>query len=231
MKRSTLLVAGCAIASILLFAACGGGGTSKPSLNVKSYPENEVLGNAPNILFQFCQKDSIISNYYDNELREIRDEAEKVESESKLKKLYEKYDLLDAEEEAELDKLWDEKEAAIEKEKAKLIGKEIPFEIEEGTWYDITDLTITNFEKGYVSIVGTIKVKDEEQVNKPNMYYYPIIPFICLDSQGNEIYKNCNSNQNSKRDENLVFKSGFDLRHDTGRAFLDFAKIRFLNKN
>jgi hypothetical protein len=39
------------------------------------------------------------------------------------------------------------------------------------------------------------------------------------------------SNQNSKRDENLVFKAGFDLRHDTGSAFLDFARIRFLNKN
>lgn len=231
MKRSILLIAGCAIASVLLFAACGGGGNSKPSLNVKSFPENEILGNAPNILFQFCQKDSIISNYYDNELREIRNKAEKVESQTELKKLYEKYDLLEAEEEAELDKLWDEKEAAIEKEKAKLIGKKIPFEIEEGTWYEITDLTVDNFEKGYVSIIGTIKVIDEEQVNKPNMYYYPVISFSCLDSQGNEVYKSCNRNQLSKREENLVFNSGFDLRHDTGRAFLDFAKIRFLNKN
>ena len=232
MKRSTLLVAGCAIASILLFAACGDGGTSSSSssVKIKDYPENVIFGKIPGIICQFYEKDSIYDSQYDMERQKIEEKVYKTKSQDDILKLYEEDEKLRDERDAKLNQAREEKSAAIEKEKAALIGKSIPFEMEEGTWYEITDLVITDVNSdGTALITGTFKVINEDRVKRA-FFSYPSIYCSCLDSQGNEICDYCNSNTVEKGDENLVFKTGFSLFRDSGKAFLDFAKVRFLNK-
>lgn len=233
MKRSLLFVAGCAMACVLLFAACGGGGTSSSSssVKIKDYPENAIFGKIPGIICQFYEKDSIFDSQYDKEREKIEEKAYKTKSESEIMKLYEESEKLRDERDAKVEKAREEKNAAIEQEKAALIGKSIPFEMEDGAWYEITDLVITDVNSdGTALITGTFKVINEDRVKRA-FFSYPSIYCSCLDSQGNEICQYCNSNTVEKGDENLVFKTGFSLFRDSGKAFLDFAKVRFLNKD
>lgn len=220
-------------ATSLILTSCGGGGTSSSSssVKIKDYPENEIFGKIPGILCQYFEKDSIFESQYDKEREKIEEKAYKAKNQDEILKLYEESEKLSDERDNKVEKAREEKSAAIEKEKAALIGKSIPFEMEEGTWYEITNLVITDVNSdGTALITGTFKVINEERVKKA-FFSYPSIYCSCLDSQGNVICEYCNSNTVEKGDANLVFKTGFSLFRDSGKAFLDFAKVRFLNKD
>jgi ABC-type antimicrobial peptide transport system permease subunit len=220
MKRSILLIAGCAIASILLFAACGGGGTASfSSIKVKDFPENEVFGKVPVIFRQTWIKDSIIQEIYQAERDRIREKSNYDELDDKLTK-----DRKLAEQ-----KVGEELETVIENEKAKLIGKKVPFELEEGAWYEITDLYVSDLVPDGIRLTGSFKVVDETQARKSfDKYYYPMIYFVYLDSKGNE---------SSDLGVDLGYRKPDDINFittltrytpDHCQTLLDFAKIKFL---
>ena len=223
-KRNLFVTMFCAgvFATALLLTSCGGGGTASfSSIKVKDFPENEVFGKVPVIYRQTWIKDSIIGEIYQAERDRIREKSNYDELDDKLtkdKKLAEQ-------------KVGEELETVIENEKAKLIGKKVPFEMEEGAWYEITDLYVSDLFSDGIRLTGSFKVVDETQARKSfDKYYYPTINFVYLDSKGNESSNLGVDLGYRKADDTNFIITLTRYTPDHCRILLDFAKIKFVKQ-
>ena len=223
-KRNLFATMFCAgiFATALLLTSCGGGGTASfSSIKVKDFPENEVFGKVPVIYRQTWIKDSIIGEIYQAERDRIREKSNYDELDDKLTK-----DRKLAEQ-----KVGEELETVIENEKAKLIGKKVPFEIEEGAWYEITDLYVSDLFTDGIRLTGSFKVVDETQAKKSfDKYYYPMIYFVYLDSKGNESSDLGVDLGYRKADDTNFIITLTRYTPDHCRTLLDFSKIKFVKK-
>lgn len=240
MKRSTLLVVGCAFASVLLFAACGGGGTEtsssiSKSVKLKDFPENATLGKLPGIFCQYLQMDSVIRASYNpeyNELKEKSKKAMKAGNEKDWNKYEAKIDELLEKEKADKKKNEEDMLSAIGKEKENLIGKKIPFEVEEGAWFEMTDLVVSDItEKGNLMVKGTFKLAVDEKKLRTIFGGKYTINGDCLDSNGNTICPSGYVYESFTGDKTLgsteTYETEIPMPFSISKAMLNFDKIRF----
>ena len=236
MKRSTLFVAGCAIASILFFASCGGGSDTSSeiwSVKLKDFPENATLGKLPGIFCHYLQMDSVIRAGYNPEYEELKEKSKKAMkagSEKDWNKYEAKIDELLEKEKADKKRNKEEMLSAIEKEKENLIGRKIPFEVEEGAWFEIADLYISDItEEGNLKVTGTIKVATEKAtVWLGNKYS---INGNCLDSKGNVICPSGYVYESFTGDKSIgsteTYVTEVPMPFSISKAMLDFDKMTF----
>ena len=240
MKRSTLFVAGCAIAAVLLFAACGGGGTetsssTSKSVKLKEFPENVTLGKLPGIFCQYLQMDSVIRASYNPEYDELKEKsrkAMKAGNEKEWNKYEAKIDDLLEKENADKKKNEEDMLSAIGKEKENLIGRKIPYEVEEGAWFEMTDLFISDVtEKGNLMVTGSFKLAVDEKKLRTIFGGKYTINGECLDSQGNKICPSGYVYESFKGDKSLgsteTFVMEIPMPFSISKAMLNFDKIWF----
>ena len=144
MKRLNIAAAA---AVAVIFASCGGDGGSK-----NKYPDSELFGNVLALQCQYADQDSILKA----EMEEAEKNAEW--SESGIKKFTALKEKNKAAREENVQQLAN----AVEQAKASLIGHDIPFEVMEGTGYEVLEVKISDIEKlGTFSVRAKIRVIDE----------------------------------------------------------------------
>lgn len=221
MKNIKLIFSVVSLAVLFAFflTSCKGDGEASSS---KGLNKNEVIGNIPSIIYQFQQKDSVLDAKSQADFDKIKEKAD----EKKIKVLYEKY-------QKQKEALAQEKESIIEKEKSVLVGKQIPYEMEEALGFEVTNFVIKDIDKdgqieaefevkltnpsiaqlmGYSTtelVVSTVYVnKSDEVFGSPSAFYVP------LDSK--EI------------GATGTYKSYIHIRSRDAKDFVEFAKLRFV---
>lgn len=222
-------------ATALLLTSCGGGeGGGKNNVKIEKFPKNEILGNMVNIVNEHYVLDSI----YDTEIKELKNKYD-VKNEKEYEKYKEEYIKLTEKEE----KLNADYQSAVEAEKVNLIGKPIPFEMEDDLGYEVTECKIVDVNKhGGFKMSINVKLTDPSKlslVGFKKVNFYSHIQYI--DKNGN-IIQNRNENvgnlfEVSLPDKNVgtvgTGESWEDIGWYSGRFaknFANFAKIRFVKK-
>jgi hypothetical protein len=167
-------------ATALLLTSCGGGeGGGKNNVKIEKFPKNEILGNMVNIVNEHYVLDSIS----DLEIKELKNKYD-----VKNEKEYEKYknEYIKLTEKAE--KLNADYYSAVEAEKVNLIGKSIPFEMEDDFGYEVTECKIVDVNKyGGFKMSINVKLTDPDKAlagsRRPNFNCY----LQYLDKNGNII--------------------------------------------
>ncbi len=116
-----------AVAIIATMASCGGGSGSG-----KKLAKNDVLGDMPNVVYQHFQVDSIIDADEKEAYKGIKSEKDF----GKAMKIKAKFDEREEKEDAQF-------KANIEKIKAELVGKDIPYEVENNVGYEIMSCKVS----------------------------------------------------------------------------------------
>jgi hypothetical protein len=197
----------------MLMAACGGGGKSGGNL-----PTNDVLGNLPNIKYEKHCADSIRNSEEETAYNDVKDFEQMAKVKEKFKKQADEAKAKFAE--------------AIQKEKANLVGKAIPFEMEQGAGYEISNLVIKNVESdGSISAECQVKITDVAvctTTRKPEL----VISFQNCGKDGNPVggqgmaYVPVSGKENGATGtySNFIIQfSGKDAA-----KYVDFAKVKFL---
>ena len=237
-KRNFFATMFCAgvFATALLLTSCGGGeGGGKNNVKIEKFPKNEILGNMVNIVNEHYVLDSINKA----EFKELKNKYD-VKNEKEYEKYKEQYTkLTEKKEELNADYL-----SAVEAEKVNLIGKSIPFEMEDDLGYEVTELKIVDVSKyGGFKMSVTAKLTDPNKeilVGSSRVNLYCHLQFI--DKNGN-IIKNGDENighvfEVSLPDKNPgavgTAESLEDIGWHSGRFAKNFAnlsKVRFVKKN
>jgi hypothetical protein len=198
--------------SVVMMASCGGGSGSG-----KKLASNEFLGDLPNLVYQYHFADSLIK-------AERKAERAKLNSKSDAAKWDKIKEKLDAREKEEKEKL----KVAIGKIKPTLIGKDIPFEVEEGAGYKISSCKISDlYETGDAKIEFYVEITDVSKAI-PSRYTTKFIGGMeNIDRNGNKIGTNGSFNVEMSSRENGVTAKGETSIHHISAQHVDFAKIKF----
>jgi hypothetical protein len=204
--------------SAMMMVSCGGGSSSSG----KKLASNDVFGDLPSLKYQYENQDSELK-------AKAKDEQKNLPfNESGLKKakaIDEKY--------AAKRKATKEKFAAdVEKLKPSLIGKAIPYEVEEGAPFEITSCKIVElFDSGSIRYEFELKITDAKAI-QPNWSNEFWVFCDYLDKDGNKFDGN-SSGVVIPREEKV---DGATFTHQEPSSFsspekyVNFAKIRFLAK-
>ena len=217
MKKTFFVVF--AIACAMFFASCGGGSTG----GGKKLAKNDFLGDLPNLVYQKHLTDS------------IRNAEEKLEG-NKLDP-NKKGDWKKATEIAEKFKIRRKTEdesfkTDCEKLKPELIGKEIPFETEENTGYEVTYCKISDVEKGSVYVDFEVRITNTNaakiiKYGKPQI----IVTVQNIKQDGNKLssdgayYVELSGRENGAtgRSKRIIAISA-----EKAEEYVNFAKLRFV---
>lgn len=225
MKKQifNVLTIGTILSIALLFTACGGGSGSSKS--TKKLPTHEIFGNLINIVYQHNYSDSVKN-------AEAKTKIEKIESKGYSESAVEKITAIRTELKQDKATSKSELKEAIAKEASNLIGKKIPFEMEDGLGYEVTDLDIVKvYESGQVEADCQIKVIDIKAVKTFGNDI--IISFINCDKNGNTIGKAGAAYVKLFEKANgatASYKMQFHVYGKGVEKYLDFQKVRFLKK-
>ena len=216
-KQNKFLVAFAILGlSVMILASCGGGSAGKKLAN------NEFLGNLPNLMYQKAFTDSVNKAKYNAEMKKL--DGKKASDWEKGAKISKKYKARDNEDDAKY-------EAEIEKIKQTLIGKNIPFEVEEGTGYEILSCKISDVKTDRIYVEFEAKVTDVNKVF-PSKYSKSLSGTpLSIDKNGKQIgihYFTLNFSDNK---EGTTNKGNIDIFLKKEAAqYADFAKIKFIKK-
>jgi hypothetical protein len=200
----------------MFFASCGGGSGSSSG---KKLASNEVFGDLPNAVYQ-RQYANTVAEKHKNVERDKLDGNNKGDQ-AKWKKIQEKYKKSLDENEAKL-------AAEVEKIKPTLIGKEIPYEVEEGAPYEITSCKIVEVgQHGYVDYELVLKITDAKAIKTNwNDEYYVNSDYV--DKAGNRFSGGSNGVKISKKENGATCTHKGRILFDNAERYVDFAKIKFL---
>ncbi len=242
-KKSVLATLFCAgiFATSLILASCGGGGDSetktKNEVKFQKSPKNEILGDLVNISCEYAAK----WNASEAEYEEAR-QKNKEKSADNSDKREQNYAKISAEHKERGKQIVADANAALEKEMATLIGKDIPFECEEGLGFEVVECKISGITKHMGSCnrttltfnykVKPVDAKIIEKLDSMRSGLYKCLDAkgnILLDSKGNEVETNVlgisyNEKKQLKNGETIEKEGWFVLEP----CFANFAKIKFV---
>ena len=201
----------------MFIASCGSAGGGK------KIAKNDFLGDLPNLIYQKNLIDSIrnaeekaaTAKLNPNE-KSDREKAVKISDKFKARKQAEneKYD------------------ANVEKIKAELVGKSIPFEVEEGTGYEITYCKISDVQGRTIYVEFEVKITDVKtaeisRYGKPEVF----VMAQSIDKNGNQI--GADGGYNIDITDRADGATGKDNRliaisQKYVEKYADFAKFRFI---
>jgi uncharacterized FlaG/YvyC family protein len=238
---ATLFCAGIFVSSLIL-TACGGGGDgeakTKSDVKFQKSPKNEILGDLVNISCEY-------------EAKWLASEAEYEDARQKNKEKYadnsdkreQNYQKISASHKERTKQIVAEANAALEKEMAGLIGKDIPFEVEDGLGFEIVECKIsekitkhaTSCNRTTLTFYYKVKPVDAKIIEKLDSMrsgLYKCLDAngnVLLDSKGNEIGTNVlgisyNEKKQLKNGETIEKEGWFVLEP----CFANFAKIKFV---
>ncbi|MBQ6306315.1 MAG: hypothetical protein IJK78_07105 [Bacteroidales bacterium] len=237
---ATLFCAGI-FATSLILASCGGGGDSetktKNEVKFQKSPKNEILGDLVNISCEYATKWNASEAEYEEarqkNMEKYADNSDKREQNylkiSESHKERGKQIVADA-------------NAALEKEMAGLIGKDIPSEVEGGLGFEVVECKITGITKHATSCNRTtltfnykVKPVDAKIIEKLDSYSWLYKSLdangnVLLDSQGNEIAEVGGFSYNEKKqlkNGEIVEKEGWFVLQP---SYANFAKIKFVKR-
>jgi len=202
----------------MFIASCGGGSSGK------KLASNDVLGDLPNLLYQ----------------RDVTDSIRKAEERAALEKLnpnkkgdWDKAAKIDAKFDARREKEEAAFEAEVAKLKSVLVGKAIPFEMEEGLPYEITSCKIVEVnDGGTLNYEFELKVLDAKAVKAKTNWsneYYVIGKY--LDKDGNEFDGNSSGVKIPKAEDGETFTHVEWFSMPSPAKYANFAKIKFVKPN
>jgi len=242
-KTSLLTTMFCtgAFAAALLFTSCGGSGGSsgetKSDVKFQKSPKNEILGDLVNISCEYATKWNASEAEYEEarqkNMEKYADNSDKREQNylkiSESHKERGKQIVADA-------------NAALEKEMAGLIGKDIPSEVEDGLGFEVVECKISGITKHMGSCNRTtltfnykVKPVDAKIIEKLDSYSWLYKSLdangnVLLDSQGNEIAEVGGFSYNEKKqlkNGEIVEKEGWFVLQP---SYANFAKIKFVKR-
>lgn len=240
-KRNILTTMFCAgtFATALLFTSCGSGGnsegTTKSDVKFQKSPKNEILGDLVNISSEYAAKWKASEDEYENarqkNMEKYADNSDKREQ---------NYAKISAEHKERGKQIVADANAALEKEMAALIGKDIPFEVEDGLGFEVMECKISGITKHMGSCNRTtlnfnykVKPVDAKIIEKLGSYSWLYKSLdangnVLLDSQGNEIAEVGGFSYNEKKqlkNGEIVEKEGWFVLQP---SYANFAKIKFV---
>jgi hypothetical protein len=241
MKKKLLTTMFCAgaFAAALLFTSCGGGSGETKTNEVKfqKSPKNEILGDLVNISSEYAAK----WNAREAEYEEARQKNKEKYADNSDKR-EQNYAKISAEHKERGKQIVADANAALEKEMATLIGKDIPFECEEGLGFEVVECKISGITKhmgscNRTTLTFNYKVKPVdskiiEKLDSMRSGLYKCLDAkgnILLDSKGNEVETNVlgisyNEKKQLKNGETIEKEGWFVLEP----CFANFAKIKFV---
>lgn len=237
---ATLFCAGI-FATSLILASCGGGGDSetktKNEVKFQKSPKNEILGDLVNISCEYAAK----WNASEAEYEEARQKNKEKYADNSDKR-EQNYAKISAEHKERGKQIVADANAALEKEMATLIGKDIPFECEEGLGFEVVECKISGITKHMGSCnrttltfnykVKPVDAKIIEKLDSMRSGLYKCLDAngnVLLDSKGNEVETNVlgisyNEKKQLKNGETIEKEGWFVLEP----CFANFAKIKFV---
>ena len=237
---ATLFCAGI-FATSLILTSCGGGGDSetktKNEVKFQKSPKNEILGDLVNISCEYAAK----WNASEAEYEEARQKNKEKYADNSDKR-EQNYAKISAEHKERGKQIVADANAALEKEMATLIGKDIPFECEEGLGFEVVECKISGITKhmgscNRTTLTFNYKVKPMdakiiEKLDSMRSGLYKCLDAkgnILLDSKGNEVETNVlgisyNEKKQLKNGETIEKEGWFVLEP----CFANFAKIKFV---
>ena len=237
---ATLFCAGI-FATSLILASCGGGGDSetktKNEVKFQKSPKNEILGDLVNISCEYAAK----WNASEAEYEDARQKNKEKYADNSDKR-EENYKKISASHKERAKQIVADANAALEKEMAGLIGKDIPFELEDGLGFEVVECKISKITKHATSCNRTTltfnyKVKPVdaniiEKLDSMRSGLYKCLDAngnVLLDSKGNEVETNVlgisyNEKKQLKNGETIEKEGWFVLEP----CFANFAKIKFV---
>ena len=158
----------------LMFTNCGGGSGSG-----KKLASNEFLGDLPNLVYQNGFKDSVRNAKEDAEMNKLN--PSKISDWEKGAKIKEKF-------KAQKEEAKKEFNAELEKLKPAIVGKDIPFEMEEGLGYEIISFNVTEIDSyGSVRTNLEVKITDPKEANLMRYANALSVKLHEVDTDGNKI--------------------------------------------
>lgn len=245
-KRSVLTTIFCAgaFATALLFTSCGSGsnseGTTKSDVKFQKSPKNEVLGDLVNIAGEYSAKWKASEDEYkaakEKNIEKYADNSDKREQ---------NFVKISAKHKEKANQILADANAALEKEMATLMGKDIPSEVEDGLGFEVVECKISGITKHMVSYGRTtlnfkykVKLVDAKMLEKLDSFWsglYRVLDAngnVLLDPKGNEIAAEVFSiSKDEKKQLNngeIVEKEGWFVLEP---SFANFAKIKFVKKD
>ena len=237
---ATLFCAGI-FATSLILASCGGGGDSetktKNEVKFQKSPKNEILGDLVNISGEYSAKWKTSEDEYEEarqkNMEKYADNSDKREQ---------NYVKISADHKERGKQIVAEANAALEKEMAGLIGKDIPFEVEDGLGFEVAECKISGITKHATSCnrttltfnykVKPVDAKIIEELDSMRSGLYKCLDAnenVLLDSKGNEIETNV---LGISYDEKKQLKNGETIEKEgwfvLEPCFANFAKIKFV---
>jgi hypothetical protein len=208
-----------AIVCVMLISSCGGGSGSGGSKLAK----NDFLGDMPNIVYQKHLTDSIRNAEEKAALSKITGKSNS--DMEKAMKIYEKFKTRKKTEDEQL-------KANVEKIKPELIGKDIPFEVEEGAGYEITYCKISDVESSSISVDFEVKITDVAVAGISN-YGKPriIVTVQDIDKDGKQIdangayYIDISGKENGATGKSKLLVS---ISKQNAKGYVNFANFKFI---
>jgi hypothetical protein len=208
------------IAMVAMMASCGGSGSSG-----KKLASNEFLGDLPNLVYQKGYSDSVLNANEKAEMDKL--DGSKKSDWEKAAKIDDKYDI----KKEEADKKF---EAEVEKIKPSLVGKDIPFEVEEGIGYEITSCKVSKVEGSTVYVDFEVKVTDFKVANIERYGNKLILKWHEIDKEGKLMgseYGHVYYLELDKKEDGATGKTTqfISISSKEAEKYVNFAKIKFVN--
>lgn len=226
MKNKTFITlsTGMVLGIVLLFTACGGGSGSSSS--AKKLPTHEVFGDILDIANRYHYTDSVRE-------AECVAKIEKLKLKGLSESSVQKITALRAQRKQDEKNSKAELEEAIAKEKSNVIGKKVPFEVEEGLGYEVTDFTVVDVEKdGDVSAKCQLKITDAKAADIIGGKLF--IEFDFFDKDGNSMGKKGAAYVKlPEAADGATASQGilFNTSSNRAKKYVNFAKVKFLKEN
>jgi hypothetical protein len=211
--------------SVVMMTSCGGGSGSVG----KKLASNEFLGDLPNLVYQKAINDSI---------REAKEHTEKEKFKQDNSKNFdkstgEKWKKMEEQFKTEKKAAEEQFNAEVEKLKPSFVGKELPFEVEDGCGYEVSGLKISDLNRAGTQVEFEVAITDGTVIKTQGwgtLAFY----FQVLDKDGNLIGKDYsgefrNTTINMSQKNGTTAKGSFYLvdKHDAAEM-VNFAKIKFV---
>ena len=214
--------------SAVMMASCGGGSGSG-SGSGKKLAGNEFLGDLPNVVSQWAYKDSVLNAQKYAEREAFKEKYAGTKDKSvgqKAKEMEEKHA-------AQYKEAKEQFNAEIEKLKPALVGKILPFEVEDGCGYEVSDLKISDLNEAGAQVEFEVKITDEKAI-KTRGWGTLAFYFQVFDKDDNLIGKahygdarSTTINMSQKNGETA--KGSFYLVDKAdAKEIVNFAKIKFV---
>jgi hypothetical protein len=209
--------------SAVIMVSCGGGNGSSNA--GKKLASNEFLGDLPNVVSQWVYKDSVLNaqKYAEREAFKEKNAGTKDKSVGqKAKEMEEKHAAQYKEAKAQF-------QAEVEKLKPALVGKTLPFEVEEGCGYEVSGLKICDLDES-AKVEFEVKITDEKAIK---VYQWGTLDFIfqVLDKDGNIIGKDNTRHTTitmSQKNGETAKGTFYLVDKADAKEIVNFAKIKFV---